>query len=141
METVRWKTYEEFRKEHGTGGENVITRKNRKYYLNHRGEIAAKRNANAGVYKQRSHEYYLKTRRAAMEKLGGAKCSVCGRTEFDLLVIHHKNHDGAKDKRRKSKLLREIINGKVPLQDYSVLCPLCHRIAHLGKPLSGTKTA
>ena len=78
-------------------------------------------------------EQHKRVREKAIECLGGKQCVNCGCNEFSLLEINHINGGGRKEAKTKQnrQLYREIINGKVDLSDYNVLCRVCNALHYV----------
>lgn len=78
-------------------------------------------------------EQHQRLREKAIDRLGGRQCANCGCNEFSLLEINHINGGGqaaAKIKPHR-QLCRDIINGKVELRDYNVLCRICNALHYV----------
>lgn len=73
-------------------------------------------------------EQHQRVRARAMDRIGGRRCANCGCDEFSLLEINHINGGGrvAAKTRQSRQLYRDIINGKVELNGYNVLCRICN---------------
>lgn len=78
-------------------------------------------------------EQHRQVRERAMECLGGKRCVGCGCDEFALLEINHVNGGGraAAKTRQNRQLYRDIINGKVKLSDYNILCRVCNALHYV----------
>lgn len=85
-------------------------------------------------------EQHKRVRERAIEKLGGKQCANCGCDEFSLLEINHINGGGRKEMKLKQnrQLYREIVNDKVNLNDYNVLCRVCNAL-HYVQEILGIK--
>jgi len=68
-----------------------------------------------------------RTRRRALDMLGG-KCAYCGIDDPVVLVIDHKNNDGAKERKTTwaGSLPSRIVRGIVSLDAYQTLCHNCN---------------
>ena len=85
-------------------------------------------------------EQHKKVREKAMEHLGGKKCSNCGCSDFSVLEINHINGGGRKALKIKQnrQLYRDIVNDKVELSEYNVLCRICNAL-HYVQEILGIK--
>ncbi|MBA3785875.1 MAG: hypothetical protein H0X15_10130 [Acidobacteria bacterium] len=75
-------------------------------------------------------EQHKRVRERAMERLGGKKCSNCGYNDFSVLEINHIYGGGRKalKVRQNRQLYRDIMNDKVELSEYNVLCRICNAL-------------
>lgn len=82
-------------------------------------------------------EQHKRVRERAMERLGGQKCSNCGCDNFSVLEINHINGGGRKALKVKQnrQLYRDIVNDKVNLSEYNVLCRVCNALHYVGEIL------
>lgn len=78
-------------------------------------------------------EQHQQVREKAIDRLGGRRCANCGCDEFSLLEINHINGGGraAARTRQNRQLYRDIVNGKVELSDYNVLCRICNALHYV----------
>ena len=78
-------------------------------------------------------EQHQRLREKAIAQLGGRRCANCGCDEFSLLEINHINGGGQIAAKTKShrQLCRDIINGKVELCEYNVLCRICNALHYV----------
>jgi len=85
-------------------------------------------------------EQHRLVRERAIDRLGGKRCSNCGCDEFTLLEINHVNGGGrvASKTRQNRQLYRDIVNGKVELSEYNVLCRICNAL-HYVQDILGIK--
>jgi hypothetical protein len=85
-------------------------------------------------------EQHRQVRERAMEQLGGKRCANCGCDEFPLLEINHINGGGrlAAKSRSNRQLYRDIVSGRVALNDYNVLCRICNAL-HYVQNILGVK--
>lgn len=76
-------------------------------------------------------------RENAMERLGGKKCCNCGCDDFSILEINHINGGGRKELKGKQnrQLYRDIVNDKVNLDEYNVLCRICNALHYVAQIL------
>ena len=82
-------------------------------------------------------EQHQRVRERAMEVLGGKICANCGCDEYSLLEINHINGGGrmASKKMSNRQLYRAIMNGKLDLSEYNVLCRVCNALHYVQKIL------
>ena len=85
-------------------------------------------------------EQHKKVREKAMEKLGGKQCVNCGCDEFSILEINHIKGGGRKALKQiqNRQLYRQIVNDKVDLSEYNVLCRVCNAL-HYVQDILGIK--
>jgi hypothetical protein len=78
-------------------------------------------------------EQHQRVRERAMERLGGKQCSNCGCDEFSVLEINHINGGGRKALKttQNRQLYRDIVNDKVNLSEYNVLCRVCNALHYV----------
>lgn len=78
-------------------------------------------------------EQHKKVREKAMDRLGGRHCVNCGCDEFSILEINHVNGGGRIELKRRSnrQLYRDIVNDKVDLSEYNVLCRVCNALHYV----------
>ena len=83
--------------------------------------------------RRRWREQHKKVREKAMNRLGGRHCVNCGCVEFSILEINHVNGGGRMElKRRQNRqLYRDIVNDKVDLSEYNVLCRVCNALHYV----------
>lgn len=85
-------------------------------------------------------EQHKRVRERAMERLGGIKCSNCGCNDFSILEINHISGGGRQSLKIKQnrQLYRDIMNDKVDLSEYNVLCRICNAL-HYVEEILGVK--
>lgn len=78
-------------------------------------------------------EQHQRVRERAMEKLGGRKCVGCGCNRFEVLEINHILGGGREELKNSQnrQLYRAIINDKVNLTEYNVLCRVCNALHYV----------
>lgn len=78
-------------------------------------------------------EQHKKVREKAMEKLGGKLCANCRCNDFSILEINHINGGGRKALKRTQnrQLYWQIVNDKVDLNEYNVLCRVCNALHYV----------
>lgn len=78
-------------------------------------------------------EQHKRVREKAMERLGGIRCFNCGCDDFSILEINHINGGGRKALKIKQnrQLYRDIMNDKVNLSEYNVLCRVCNALHYV----------
>ncbi|MCC6328007.1 MAG: hypothetical protein IT174_05805 [Acidobacteria bacterium] len=78
-------------------------------------------------------EQHQRVRERAMERLGGKRCANCGCTEFAILEINHILGGGRKELKltQNRQLYRSIVNDKVDLNEYNVLCRVCNALHYV----------
>ena len=78
-------------------------------------------------------EQHQRVRERAMERLGGKKCSNCGCDSFSVLEINHIYGGGrqALKTTQNRQLYRAIMNDKVDLNEYNVLCRVCNALHYV----------
>lgn len=78
-------------------------------------------------------EQHKRVRESAMEKLGGKVCSNCGCDQISILEINHVFGGGRKALRetQNRQLYRAIVNDKVNLNEYNVLCRVCNALHYV----------
>ena len=85
-------------------------------------------------------EQHTKVREKAMDLLGGRLCANCGCNEFSILEINHINGGGRKElKLRKGsnrQLYHDIVNDRVNLNEYNVLCRVCNALHYVNEILA-----
>ena len=79
------------------------------------------------------HQQYYKTFRLEVLNTYGGRCTRCGESDLDLLVIDHINNDGAKERKRfhASSFYRNIKAQGFPKDKYQILCLSCNWKKHL----------
>ncbi len=83
-------------------------------------------------------EQHRHLREAAMDRLGGRTCSNCRCDNVAILEINHVHGGGRqalKDTQNR-KLYRSIVNDKVDLSEYNVLCRVCNALHYVRDVLS-----
>jgi hypothetical protein len=78
-------------------------------------------------------EQHKKVREKAMERLGGKIYVNCGCDDFSILEINHINGGGRKalKQTQNRQLYRQIVNDKVDLNEYNVLCRVCNALHYV----------
>ncbi len=78
-------------------------------------------------------EQHQRVRERAMEKLGGLRCAGCGCDKFSILEINHIKGGGRRELRttQNRQLYRAIMNDKVELNQYNVLCRVCNALHYV----------
>ena len=78
-------------------------------------------------------EQHQRVRERAMERLGGKTCSNCGCDNFSVLEINHIHGGGrqALKTTQNRQLYRAIMNDKVDLNEYNVLCRVCNALHYV----------
>jgi len=78
-------------------------------------------------------EQHHRVRERAMERLGGKICSNCGCDDFSVLEINHIYGGGRQSLKmtQNRQLYREIMNDKVDLSAYNVLCRVCNALHYV----------
>ena len=80
-------------------------------------------------YKPNREDYKKRLRGKAIEKLGGPVCINCGCTVSKILEINHINGGGRKELKKYKNyhsFFRAIINEKVNIRDFNILCRVCN---------------
>ena len=90
----------------------------RNYYRENRDEIRSKRFS-------QTWQYRLEVKKKAVDKLGG-RCVDCGIDELDVLEIDHIVPCGSRREGSGTMFYRQIMNGKVQLENLQILCGNCH---------------
>ena len=82
-------------------------------------------------------DQHKRVREAAMNKLGGLICSNCGCDQGSILEINHVLGGGRKalKETQNRQLYRAIVNDKVNLNEYNVLCRVCNALHYVGDVL------
>ncbi len=108
----------------------------KRYYLKNKGRILIhqkeKRRQNPNYKKEqqvRSKNWYSKSNTKLYTILGN-KCSICGCSNVDVLVIHHMNKDKNKFVQSNPTYYFKELELGVPLK---LLCANCHLLLHKGK--------
>ena len=85
-------------------------------------------------------EQHKKVREKAMVRLGGKRCVNCGCDDFSILEINHIKGGGRKALKQtpNRQLYRQIVNDKVDLSEYNVLCRVCNAL-HYVQDILGIK--
>jgi len=78
-------------------------------------------------------DQHRQVREAAMERIGGKRCSNCGCDELPILEINHINGGGraASKVRQNRQLYRDIVKGLVDTSEYNVLCRVCNALHYV----------
>lgn len=69
-------------------------------------------------------------RRRAIDMIGGPKCVGCGCDRYAILEINHKNGHGRVVSPR-GKVISQILNGKIPVSDFNVMCRVCNALHYV----------
>lgn len=80
-------------------------------------------------YKSTKPDYQKRLRIRAIEKLGGPRCVNCGCEIKEILEINHIKGNGRKERKKYRNYhtyFRDIINEKLNIRDYNVLCRVCN---------------
>ena len=85
-------------------------------------------------------EEHLRVREKAMERLGGKQCVNCNCDVFSVLEINHINGGGRKALKttQNRQLYRAIMNDKVDVSEYNVLCRICNALHYVQEVLGVT---
>ena len=75
-------------------------------------------------------EQHQRVRERAMERLGGKFCANCGCDDFSILEINHIHGGGRKSLKstQNRQFYRAIVNDKMDLSAYNVLCRVCNAL-------------
>ena len=105
----------------------------REYMLSYRERRKQSADYDVDEERRKWREQHKKIREKAMERLGGRKCANCGCDEFSVLEINHIKGGGRKELkiRQNRQLYRDIVNDKVDLSDYNVLCRVCNALHYV----------
>ena len=105
----------------------------REYMIEYRERRKQSSDYNADEERRKWREQHQRIREKAIERLGGKKCANCGCDEFSLLEINHINGGGRREAKTKQnrQLYRDIINNKVDLKDYNILCRVCNALHYV----------
>ncbi len=80
-------------------------------------------------YKPVKVDYKKRLREKAIEKLGGPVCVNCGCTKKEILEINHVKGKGRQERKKYQNyhsFFRDIINEKVNIMDFNILCRVCN---------------
>lgn len=80
-------------------------------------------------YKPNKIDYKKRLRERAIQKLGGPICVNCGCTKKEILEINHIKGNGRQERKKYQNyhsFFRAIINEKVNIRDYNILCRVCN---------------
>ena len=112
----------------------------REYMIRWRQRRKESDNYNPEEERRKWREQHQKVREKAIERLGGKICSNCGCNDFTILEINHINGGGRKALKIKQnrQLYRDIMNDKVDLSEYNVLCRVCNAL-HYVEEILGVK--
>lgn len=82
---------------------------------------------NPEEYRKQSLAKYHRTKKRAIEKLGG-RCACCGERRDTMLQIDHIHNDGHKEgkSRRSYELIKRVIREENPFDRYQILCANCN---------------
>lgn len=85
-------------------------------------------------------EQHKQVRERAMDRLGGRLCANCGCDDFSILEINHIHGGGRKSLKLTDnrQFYRAIVNDKVDLSAYNVLCRVCNAL-HFVQDVLGIK--
>ena len=97
-------------------------------------------NYNVEEERRKWREQHQRVRERAMDCLGGRRCANCGCNDFSVLEINHINGGGRKALKVKQnrQLYRDIMNDRVDLREYNVLCRICNAL-HYVEEILGVK--
>lgn len=75
----------------------------------------------------------VRIRRRALEFLGEVKCSNCGCDIIEILEINHVKGGGVQEHKLKGgiKVWRDIYLGRVPRENYNILCRVCNALEYV----------
>ncbi|CAN5336168.1 hypothetical protein BH10ACI3_BH10ACI3_19420 [soil metagenome] len=78
-------------------------------------------------------EQHRQVRERAIEKLGGRRCAECGCDELRILEINHVHGGGRQELKatQNRQFYRAIVNDKVDLSAYNVLCRVCNALHYV----------
>ena len=112
----------------------------REYMIAWRKRRKERSDYNPDEERKKWREQHKLVRQRAMERLGGSKCSNCGCDDFSILEINHIKGGGRKELKAKQnrQLYRDIMNDKVDLSEYNVLCRVCNAL-HYVQEILGVK--
>lgn len=112
----------------------------REYMLAYRERRKQSVDYNLEDERRKWREQHKLVRERAIERLGGKQCANCGCDEFSILEINHINGGGRKALKIKQnrQLYRDIMNDKVDLNEYNVLCRVCNAL-HYVQEILGVK--
>lgn len=80
-------------------------------------------------YEPVKKDYKQRLREKVIEKLGGPICVNCGCNRKEILEINHIKCNGRQELKRYHNhhaFFRDIINEKVNIRDYNILCRVCN---------------
>lgn len=82
-------------------------------------------------------EQHQRVRERAMERLGGKLCVNCGCDEFSVLEINHIHGGGRRSLKatQNRQFYRAIMNDKLDLTEYNVLCRVCNALHYVQEVL------
>jgi hypothetical protein len=105
----------------------------REYMIEWRKRNKESENYNPEEERRKWREQHRRVREKAMDRIGGKKCFNCGCTNFSILEINHINGGGRKELKAKQnrQLYRDIVNDKVNLNEYNVLCRVCNALHYV----------
>jgi hypothetical protein len=112
----------------------------REYMLAYRERRKQSIDYNPEEERRKWRQQHKLVRERAIERLGGKQCVNCGCDEFSILEINHINGGGRKALKVKQnrQLYRDIVNDKVDLNEYNVLCRVCNAL-HYVQEILGVK--
>ena len=113
----------------------------REYMIAWRKRRKESENYDPDAERRKWREQHKRMREKAMERLGGKKCSNCGCDDFSILEINHINGGGRKALKEKQnrQLYRDIVNDKISLSEYNVLCRICNALHYVKEILGVTR--
>lgn len=88
---------------------------------------------NVDEERRKWREQHQRVRERAMERLGGKSCVNCKCDDFPILEINHIYGGGRASMKttQNRQLYRAIVNDKVDLSDYNVLCRVCNALHYV----------
>jgi hypothetical protein len=105
----------------------------RQYMISWRERKKASIEYDPEVERRKWREQHQQVRERAMEMLGGKRCCSCGCDDFAILEINHIKGGGraALKTTQSRQLYRGIMNDKVELAEYNVLCRVCNALHYV----------
>ena len=105
----------------------------REYMLAYRERRKQSIDYNPEEERRKWREQHKLVRERAMERLGGKQCVNCGCDEISILEINHINGGGRRALKIKQnrQLYRDIMNDKVDLNEYNILCRVCNALHYV----------
>lgn len=105
----------------------------RKYQRSYMQRYRADCKENGKKYNEHRRDYWNRIRNAAVEKIGGFRCANCGCEIKKILEVNHIDGGGRQELRTKNRaqLYRDIVNGKVDISKYNMLCKVCNGLHYV----------